>query len=170
MRAWYVNTLKRRHNGHQCANGTFISISLDGHTVFWFKCHWSLFPKVWYIISNVVPCFLLPFSHIFFMLTSWYGNISRITGPAWRNPPAISGFFSQKISNAELDIFFAVSHIELLNKNCWWFLTPPRSCDVTIMEFNEHWYVLTHSGLVINMWVSELVYHWVLGGWLILNH
>ena len=63
---------------------------------------------------------------MFCMMTSSYGNGSRVAGPLWGNPPVTSGFPSQRISNADFNIFFDVSISKRLNKQSSrrWFETP----------------------------------------------
>ena len=69
-----------------------------------------------------------------FMTTPWHGNVFRITGTLWGNPPVTGGFPSQRASNEEL-WYFILSLNELLNKHPkgWWIEMYRRPFDVIVL-------------------------------------
>ena len=60
------------------------------------------------------------------MMTSPNGNIHRVIGPLWGNPPVTGGFPSQRPVRRGFDIFFDVRLNKRLGKKsrCRWFETP----------------------------------------------
>ena len=63
------------------------------------------------------------------MMTSLNGNIFRVTGPLWRQPPTTGEFPSQRPVTRSFDVFFDVDLNRRLTKQTRrrWFETPSRS-------------------------------------------
>ena len=63
------------------------------------------------------------------ILASSNGNIIRVTGPLWGNPPSTGGFPSQRPVTQSFDIFFDPRLNKRSSKQSRgrWFETPPRS-------------------------------------------
>ena len=82
---------------------------------------------------------ILNYSHTWYaeliMITSSNGNIFRITGPLWGEPPVKGRFSSQRAVNQSF-VFFDLCLYKQLSKEwrSWWFETPScaswRHCNV----------------------------------------
>ena len=61
------------------------------------------------------------------MMTSWIGNIFRVTGHCAGNPPIPNEFPAQKPVARSFDVFFDLRLNKRLSKQSrgWWFETPP---------------------------------------------
>ena len=62
-------------------------------------------------------------------MTLSHGNIFRVTGPLWVNPPVIGGFLSQRPVTRSFNIFFDLHPNKRLSKQSrrWWFEAQSRS-------------------------------------------
>ena len=77
------------------------------------------------------------------MMTSSNGNILRVTGPSWGEPPVTSGFPWQRPVMRNFDVFYDVRRNKRLitQSRCQWFETPWRSlwrhCNAKIRCYRE---------------------------------
>ena len=86
---------------------------------------WGIFPGTWPPSTMWVGTLIFSSS----MRTSPNGNIFRVTGPLWGEPPATGGFPSQRLVTRSCDVFFDLCLNKRLSKQLrrWWFETPSRS-------------------------------------------
>ena len=63
------------------------------------------------------------------MVTSANGNIFRVTGPLWGEPPVTGVFSPQRAATRSFDVFIDLRLNTQISKQskCWWFETPSRS-------------------------------------------
>ena len=61
-------------------------------------------------------------------MASWLGNIFRITGPLWRNPPVTSGFPEMQYFDDSFDNGYPEQAVE--KSSCHWLEMPWCSTDV----------------------------------------
>ena len=72
------------------------------------------------------------------IMTSGHWNIFSITGLRVENPPVTDGFPLRRVSNAELSSFSPrLNKLLNIQWSCWWFVTPWRWCDVTLIRRSE---------------------------------
>ena len=76
------------------------------------------------------------------IMTSLNGNNSCVIGPVWGESIGHWWFPSQRPVARTFDVFFEIRLDKRLNKQWshWWFGTPYRSCNVTVLIFSTvHW-------------------------------
>ena len=89
------------------------------------------------------------------MMTSSNGNIFRVTGPLWGEPPVTDGFYSQRPVTQRFEVFFDPRMNKRLSKQSRrrWFETPSHSlwCNYNVRARKRFW----NSALVINCCDSD---------------
>ena len=129
---FYQHTVYRYHRGNYFHTGAYV------HTGF----------SCWHNAMETLSVLLGPLwkttGHIIAMMKSSNGNIFRVTGPLWGNPPVTGGFPSQRLVTRNSDIFFDLHQNRQTTEHT---IEGPAIWDaivLTITSINETWIESTH--------------------------
>ena len=97
------------------------------------------------------------------VMTSWNGNIFRVTGPLCEEFTGHRWIPLTKASDAGFDVFFDLRLNKRLSKQSSrrWFETPLRSiwCHCNVVEIHFLWYFSIHICILSNLWYTIVPSH-----------